>query len=114
MTDITDIVFNGDNWNLNTTITVQGVADDVVDGDVPYTVDFYPIYTNDSFWSGDVGASVALLNRDSIVNRVGMQVGGGRGVRIISSSREMAWSAPLSFFLDDDIVRQESLSRVGM
>ena len=83
VTQPVDISFSDANWNLNTTITVAGVADDVTDGDILYHVEFLPepgargvergagVASADAY-SGVLGARVPILNRDTYKNRVGV------------------------------------------
>ena len=77
VTQPVDISFSDANWNLNTTITVAGVADDVTDGDILYHVEFFPepgargvergagVASADAY-SGVLGARVPILNRGHV------------------------------------------------
>ena len=86
-------VRRADNWDVNATVTVRGVPDDVVDGDIAYHVAFLPRATGaggggggggvardaalgatDAF-SGVAGARLALINRDTAKERVGVALG---------------------------------------
>jgi uncharacterized protein YhjY with autotransporter beta-barrel domain len=57
--------FNGSNWNMARTVTVTGVDDDEVDGDVAYTIELSPAVSADSGYSGLDPADVSVVNRDT-------------------------------------------------
>lgn len=108
-----DLTFGNHNWDLNATITVEGVDDNVIDGDVLYNVEFYPLrpaphgtdrdaaVSAEDAWSGALGVSVPLLNRDTVKNRVGVALvsakdeGGGPCNSMLQrngSSCELRWA----------------------
>ncbi|RPH16796.1 MAG: hypothetical protein CBC49_003755, partial [Alphaproteobacteria bacterium TMED89] len=80
-----DLRFTSESWDVDTSIVIQGVPDELDDGDVYYTVDFTPQHgvgvSGDALeanvfdpWSGVVGTSVTLINRDTVRNRIGVSL----------------------------------------
>jgi hypothetical protein len=59
------LVFTPANWNVPQTVTVTGVADGVVDGDVAYTVVLGPATSDDAEYSGRDPADLAAVNVDA-------------------------------------------------
>lgn len=53
------------NWNSNTRITVEGVDDEVIDGDQTYRVVFLPCSSTDTDYDGLVPPSVSFRNEDN-------------------------------------------------
>ena len=62
--DVSELVFNSSNWNIPQTVTVTGVADDVVDGDVTYHIIVGPPKTQDPVYMLVSEQSISLVNRD--------------------------------------------------
>src|SRR5262249_37549661 len=60
------------NWNAAQTVTVTGVDDHVVDGNVAYTINTGPATTTDSIYNGMDPADVAVTNNDD--DSVGISV----------------------------------------
>jgi hypothetical protein len=58
------VTFSPSNWNTPQTVTVTGVNDFVVDGDVAYTVLTWPATTGDPHYQGIDGADVGVTNLD--------------------------------------------------
>jgi hypothetical protein len=58
------LTFTAANWNVAQTVTVTGVDDAVVDGDVAYTVITAPATSTDAGYAGVDAADVAVSNRD--------------------------------------------------
>ena len=80
-----DLRFTSESWDVDTSVVIQGVPDELDDGDVYYTVDFTPQHavgvSGDALdanvfdpWSGVVGTSVTLINRDTVRNRIGVSL----------------------------------------
>lgn len=63
-TDVAELTFTSDNWDLPQTVTVTGVDDDIVDGDVAYQVVFDAIVSADLTYMGIVPDSVDVTNED--------------------------------------------------
>jgi hypothetical protein len=53
------------NWNSNATITVEGVDDEIIDGDQPFHVVFLPCSSNDEDYDGLIPPSVPFINEDN-------------------------------------------------
>jgi Calx-beta domain len=58
------LAFTTSNWNMPQTVTVTGVDDAVVDGDVAYTVITAAATSTDADYAGVDAADVAVSNRD--------------------------------------------------
>ena len=41
------LAFSPDNWNVDQTINVRGLNDDILDGDLPYDVNIKTLFTTD-------------------------------------------------------------------
>ena len=63
-TDVNMLVFTSTDWYLPKTVTVTGVDDTIVDGDIAYTIDFDPVSSLDPVYDGLTVASVAVVNVD--------------------------------------------------
>jgi hypothetical protein len=61
------LTFTPGNWNVAQTVTVQGVDDLIVDGDVGFAVILDPAVTADSTYQGINSQSIAVINRDDDV-----------------------------------------------
>lgn len=59
------LTFTNANWNKPQTVTVTGVDDLLIDGDIPYTVTVGPASSTDSNYNGLSGHDVALINKDN-------------------------------------------------
>jgi hypothetical protein len=62
----TTLEFDASNWEVAQTVTVTGVDDSEVDGDVSYTVDF-SVQSNDAGYDGIAVTSVSVSNQDNDV-----------------------------------------------
>jgi hypothetical protein len=58
------LTFTAANWNVAQTVTLTGVDDTVVDGDVPYTIVTAAATSADARYTGVDAADVAASNRD--------------------------------------------------
>src|SRR5262249_20131064 len=63
----TSVTFTASNWNVPRTVTVTGVDDLVVDGDVAYTIVTAPAISSDPVYNGRNAADVAVTNLDNDV-----------------------------------------------
>ncbi|MCY2987017.1 MAG: dockerin type I domain-containing protein, partial [Planctomycetota bacterium] len=61
------LIFTTANWNAAQTVTVTGVDDVVVDGNVAYTVVTAPAVSSDSNYNGLNAADVSVTNQDNDV-----------------------------------------------
>ena len=59
------LTFTAANWNVAQTVTVTGVDDAVVDGDVAYTIVTAAATSGDPIYSGVNAADVAVTNTDN-------------------------------------------------
>jgi hypothetical protein len=59
------LLFTPDNWNTAQTVTVTGVNDSLIDGNVPYTVVLSPAVSADPNYGGRDAADVAVTNNDN-------------------------------------------------
>src|SRR5262249_38705017 len=59
------LVFDAGNWNVPQTVTVTGVDDFVVDGDIAYTIVTAPAVSADPNYNGLNPADVSVTNRDN-------------------------------------------------
>jgi uncharacterized repeat protein (TIGR01451 family) len=57
------LTFDAGNWQTPQTVTVTGVDDEVLDGDVAYTVET-AVSSDDPFFDGIPAADVAVMNQD--------------------------------------------------
>lgn len=61
----TTIVFTSSNWNKPTTVTVTGIDDNTLDGDVLYSIITAPAISGDISYNGMNAPDVFLVNRDN-------------------------------------------------
>jgi hypothetical protein len=61
------LTFTASDWNAPQTVTVTGVDDPAVDGDVAYTVAVEPATSSDPVYAGKDGADVSATNTDNDV-----------------------------------------------
>ena len=64
---IEEILFTPDNWDTPQSVTVTGVDDDEVDGDVDYTIVLGAAVSDDTGYSGLDAADVSVTNEDDDV-----------------------------------------------
>ena len=60
-----ELVFTPDNWDKPQTVTVTGVDDDELDGDIPYIVAIGPAVSEDPTYDGLDAADVEVINLDN-------------------------------------------------
>jgi len=58
------LVFTPENYNIAQTLTIRGVDDDVVDGDIPYTISF-KVTSTDERYDGFVLSPLNIINMDN-------------------------------------------------
>ncbi len=75
--DVTQLTFTPGNWDSAQTVTVTGVDDSVVDGDVGYSIVLGVADTTDSNYSGLDPADVSLSNADNDVAGLSLNLGAG-------------------------------------
>ncbi len=61
----TSLTFTSTNWNAAQTVTVSGVNDDLLDGNIAYTVVIGPVVSDDSGYDGNDPADKDLTNNDN-------------------------------------------------
>jgi hypothetical protein len=71
------LTFNSGNWNLDQTVTVTGVDDFVVDGNVAYSIITSPAVSSDPNYNGLNPPDVSVLNQDN--DTVGLNIAAGPG-----------------------------------
>ena len=59
------ITFTPDNWDIPQTVTVYGLDDDTVDGDMAYTIITEPAESDDTDYNGLDADDVSAINRDN-------------------------------------------------
>lgn len=64
------VFFNALNWNIPQTIVISGVADDIVDGDMPYTIITRPAVSDDLVYRGLDSPDIDLVNLDTDIASV--------------------------------------------
>lgn len=76
--------FNGTNWNLPQAVTVTGVDDGVLNGDISYTVTTASTVSDDPSYNGLKAADVSLVNLENEV--AGLNVGAGSSISVVEGS----------------------------
>jgi len=74
---LASLTFTTSNWNTPQTVTVTGVRDAEIDGDIAYTIITAPATSTDPNYSGLDAADVSVTNRDSSHGGAGGGGGGG-------------------------------------
>ena len=67
MLSASSLLFTAANWNVPQTVTVTGVADGILDGDIPYSTIIGAAISTDAEYSGLDPADIALVNVDNDV-----------------------------------------------
>ncbi|MCP4944632.1 MAG: hypothetical protein GY924_21990, partial [Planctomycetaceae bacterium] len=75
--DVAQLTFTPGNWDSAQTVTVTGVDDSLVDGDVGYSIVLGVADTTDSNYSGLDPADVSLSNADNDVAGLSLNLGAG-------------------------------------
>ncbi|MEJ7591182.1 MAG: zinc-dependent metalloprotease family protein [Planctomycetaceae bacterium] len=58
------LTFTPANWDITQTVTVTGIADSLLDGDIAYTITLAPAVSDDPVYNGVNPADVTVVNRD--------------------------------------------------
>jgi gliding motility-associated-like protein len=61
------LTFTPANWNVAQTVTITGVDDYIVDGNITYTINIGPATSSDTYYNGIDPADINLLNIDNDV-----------------------------------------------
>ena len=69
--------FTAASWNLPQTVTIHGVDDTLVDGDIAYHVDLGPATSTDLVYDGRIGGPVDAINLDNETAEVVIDPPGG-------------------------------------
>ncbi len=69
-TVVSSITFTTANWNTPQTVTVTGVDDYVVDGNISYTIQVGPSSSSDSYYNGIDPPDINMVNTDNDVAAV--------------------------------------------
>ncbi len=67
-----ELVFTAQNWNVPQTVTVTGLDDLIVDGDIAYSILLKPAVSNDPLFNGVDPSDVSLVNKE--VDHAGIAV----------------------------------------
>ena len=62
--DQASVTFDSTNWNVPQTVTVTGLDDSIIDGNVDYSVVTAPAISDDANFAGIDAVNVSLMNRD--------------------------------------------------
>jgi hypothetical protein len=73
----TSLTFTPENWNIPSTVTVQGLDDPRDDGDVSYTILTAPALSSDPEYSGYDAPDVLVLNQDDDTAGITVQPASG-------------------------------------
>ncbi|MFO0888457.1 MAG: Calx-beta domain-containing protein [Isosphaeraceae bacterium] len=95
--DVTSVTFTPDNWNVPQTITVTGVDDDAVDGDVAYSIITAAAVSTDPAFSGLDPADVSVTNLDNDRVPDALPTVAGFVVNDGSAQRSMVTSLTVTF-----------------
>ncbi|MBK8335419.1 MAG: cadherin domain-containing protein [Sterolibacteriaceae bacterium] len=99
--------FDATNWNVAHIVTVVGVDDAAVDGDVAYSVIVAPATSADAAYNGLDGADVALVNRDNdVANTAPVITSDGGGVRATIGVNENSTAVTTVRATDTDVPAQ--------
>lgn len=77
------LTFTADDWNIDQPVTVTGVDDFVVDGDVAYTIITGPAQSSDPAYSGYNPPDVSVVNKDNDTAGVIVSAAGLDGLTIV-------------------------------
>lgn len=78
-TSTTTLIFTPANWNLEQTVTVTGIDDSEVDGNIAYSVTVGSTTSSDATWNGLAAKIVSITNTDNDNTTGGGGGGGGSG-----------------------------------
>ncbi|MGK5093572.1 Calx-beta domain-containing protein [Deltaproteobacteria bacterium TL4] len=92
------LMFTTDNWNVDQTLTITGVDDDVLDGNQPYTIVLGAAISADPNFNGVDPRDVTLTNLDDetagvVVSGVGVSTSGGQVTYGMGSTSEIGIQA---------------------
>lgn len=103
--------FTTGNWDVEYTVTVEGVDDDEPDGPQDYTIELGEVQSDDRFYSGFDPQDVAVTNDEEIIDveeeiaeeptqpPVAVQEGGGGGCVLAEGTYHQAKSVPANLLL---------------
>ena len=77
------LAFDSTNWSVFQTVTVTGVDDFVVDGDIAYQIVTAPAVSADANYNGLKGANVALVNLDNDKAGIILSVASGASLVVV-------------------------------
>jgi len=63
--DLASLVFTADDWNAPQTVTITGVDDSIVDGNIDYMIELSPMQSSDPGFDGVDPPDVAVTNIDN-------------------------------------------------
>jgi len=108
---VSELVFNPTNWNIPQIVTVTGVDDAVVDGNVAYSVILSPAVSTDPNYNGLDPADVAVSNADD--EQSGVSVTPDVGLFTSESGSSVTFSVFLNRAPTADVVIGLSSSSTG-
>ena len=62
---ISSLTFNAANWNIAQSVTVTGVDDPIVDGNITYSIHTAPAISTDANYNGINASDISLTNNDN-------------------------------------------------
>ena len=77
--DVSSLTFTPQDWNVLQVVTVSPIDDEIVDGDVGYTILFDPASSSDLTYNGITSSGVAVTNHNTDV--LDLRIGGFRSAR---------------------------------
>ena len=80
-----------DNWNVGKWITITGMSDTLLDGDIEYLVSAYPIVSDDKDYLSQPTKMTTLTNADDPGNKVQISVSVQRCITSSVGSNSSAW-----------------------
>ena len=111
--NVSDLTFTSDNWNVVQTVTIEGIDDNVVDGDIPYSVLVSTNNNADPDYNNLAVPSIPLQNfdNDDLTSLVSVDSSGEQGnqpsdgfrnIAVSSDGRYVAFASSASNLVDSD------------
>lgn len=113
--DVTDLHFTRDNYNIAQTINVTGVDDAERDGDTEYFIQFDPIQSQDTHYSGKIVAPFTMVNVDDedgkvLVSSVSGNTTEGGGTASFTLTLNRSPSAPVTISVSSSSPTEATVS----
>ncbi len=78
-----DIIFTPNNFDVQQVITITGVDDDLVDGDVSFSIIISSLVSEDSNYNGLNPTDLVVVNLDNDIPQLILPVDGGTGIELM-------------------------------